>query len=590
MKIAVRASYLLTFVWTLLFAAVFFPCLSEPFLITFGDGAAVIENTSIRSLDLASVWKFFTGFEGDTYRPLTNLFYAVEFHFLRFYAPAYHGTHLLLHWINTLLIFLFLCKAGLSRTFAALATLALDIHPMRAESAIWIAQLNNLLSSFFCLLSLLSYQLFQKGNRRRWMLGSFVAFIAACLSDAAFSIGLPFVLVALDWRAPLGRRTKILSKLPFFAVTLAVFFFGVSQTLRSGALFDGVNLVFLGYSLIYHAAMFFVPVMLSSFHPRPVMDGSMIIAAGLAVVLGVLIWRMRRKHPDLFFGAFFFTVLFAPKAMSHLWIGQASFFSDHDSYLPAVGLIFLSASYLNKVVSDSKTRRALLIIVYSAWVLWLSWVTMARTATFKSDIHIWADVLKSYPRSETALFGRGRAHFLARRYDESIADFEGALRENPDNVMARLHIGDAQLRAGKSDAAEQTFAQIADRFPDNAESWSRLGELEMARGKGAAAKIKFETALSKDPKNWRAHTGLGGLAMQAEDLETALVELGKATDMHPASVLPYVRSFVVHTLLGRKEEAARHFQNVLKWEEDGEVIVAMFREEFKRAGSQEAGS
>ncbi|HET6991735.1 MAG TPA: hypothetical protein VFJ43_10445, partial [Bacteroidia bacterium] len=66
-------------------------------------------------------------------------------------------TNLLLHIINTSLVFIFIKRLSGRKDRALLVALFFGIQPMHAESVLWISERKDLLYTLFLLLSLLSY-------------------------------------------------------------------------------------------------------------------------------------------------------------------------------------------------------------------------------------------------------------------------------------------------------------------------------------------------------------------------------------------------------------------------------------------------
>ena len=72
-------------------------------------------------------------------------------------------------------------------------------HPLHVQSVAWIAERKDVLSTFFALLSLLSYaNIMPKDNRRRQLLAR-LDFFALGLMAKPMVVTLPFVMLLLDF-------------------------------------------------------------------------------------------------------------------------------------------------------------------------------------------------------------------------------------------------------------------------------------------------------------------------------------------------------------------------------------------------------
>src|SRR5262249_17979906 len=71
---------------------------------------------------------------------------------------GFHLTSVILHAVNSALVFLFL-QLATSRTLPSLfVALFFAWHPLRVESVTWVSERKDVLSAFFFLLTLISYQ------------------------------------------------------------------------------------------------------------------------------------------------------------------------------------------------------------------------------------------------------------------------------------------------------------------------------------------------------------------------------------------------------------------------------------------------
>ncbi|HEU4775797.1 MAG TPA: LytR C-terminal domain-containing protein [Telluria sp.] len=124
------------------------------------------------------------------------------------------------------------------------------------------------------------------------------------------------------------------------------------------------------------------------------------------------------------------------------------------------------------------------------------------------------------PWAEQA-YRSGRAHHLARQYEQARVDYEDALRVLPGHVNARNGLAVLAAEQGQLDTAiEHWEALTAGRSGvDSAFLFSNLGYAYFLRGDLARAQASLEHACLQDPLNYRAwhHLGnvLGGLGQSA---------------------------------------------------------------------------
>ena len=157
MKAAQQSKNIIVLQVTILVAAVIFTYLNvfNAGFISWDDAVYVANNPDIRSFANASKW--FSSFYMGNYHPLTMVSYAIAF-MIGNTAPAqYHITNIILHAINSLMLYAFLNNRQGNRWVAFCVAMLLAIHPVQTECVSWVAELKNVLSGFFFIGSMWLY-------------------------------------------------------------------------------------------------------------------------------------------------------------------------------------------------------------------------------------------------------------------------------------------------------------------------------------------------------------------------------------------------------------------------------------------------
>ena len=177
-----------------------------------------------------------------TYQPLAWILLETEYLAWGLNPKGYHLASLALHAINAVL-FYFLIRTLVSRSLpeiqagrswaisltSGLAAALFAVHPLRVEVVAWASCQPYLPCAGFSLMAVLTYLRGWQDNRRRlaWLSASVVLF-AAALGSKAVPVGLPLVLVILDFsvlnRSGAGRSVLRVSveKLPYVVLATAV--------------------------------------------------------------------------------------------------------------------------------------------------------------------------------------------------------------------------------------------------------------------------------------------------------------------------------------------------------------------------------
>ncbi len=118
--------------------------------VEFDDREYVIQNAQIHGGVTAEAvqWAFTTGYAANWF-PLTWISFMLDFEIWELDPAGYHATNLLLHILNTLLLFGVLESMTRSRWRSAFVAALFALHPLHVESVAWVAERKDVLSTFF---------------------------------------------------------------------------------------------------------------------------------------------------------------------------------------------------------------------------------------------------------------------------------------------------------------------------------------------------------------------------------------------------------------------------------------------------------
>src|SRR5579862_519332 len=123
--------------------------------------------TGLNSANCA--WAF-NGFHDSNWIPLTWLSLMLDSELFGRGPAGYHVTNVVLHAVNTLLVFWFLARATGMLARSAFVAALFAWHPLHVESVAWIAERKDVLSILFGMLSLIAYVRYATLDRKRGLL------------------------------------------------------------------------------------------------------------------------------------------------------------------------------------------------------------------------------------------------------------------------------------------------------------------------------------------------------------------------------------------------------------------------------------
>jgi len=510
-------------------AWVYWPAAHNLFL--FWDDMDCLKRAMLdRSFTLDRVWTILTSPYLSNYHPLTTLSHALACRLWGMNPAPHHVVNLLLHTINTGLVAAFVwILFGASRAFdareklavAAFVTLAFAIHPLQVESVAWMAELKTLLCASFSLACLIAYV---KGAR----VATAVLFALALLSKA-MAVPLPAVMLLVDYyplrrEAKTGWRELVKEKVPLFAMgavagVIAIMAqAGRHATMSLQQLSVAARCLVAARGIVFYVWKLFWPVALSPYYPLEgtisLRETEFSVSVVLCVVVsGLAVWQWRR-WPGLFVAWFAYLALVTPTSGIVQAGGQAA--ADRYMYLPLLPLL-LGVGWGMVFAWREFTpfgRLALVVMLVCNFTFW-GLKTRAQIGVWQDDEALWGAVLAYFPQSARAnenmamaLARQGRADeaepfanyavqtnpkdpmFRTTRglinlsrhcYDEALADFEVALRSDPDMVVARYDLACALSRLGRTQDALVALREAVSRDAEYASLAQRDEDLANLR-------------------------------------------------------------------------------------------------------------
>ena len=209
--------------------------------INYDDNLYVTENDSIQSgLSIRGLVGVLTDTRTGNWHPVTMISHAVDWELFGQNAGGHHWHNLVLHAINTVLLFLLLNQMTGAIWRSAMVAALFAIHPINVESVAWVSERKNVLSTFFWFLTMLFYVWYVRKPGWKRYLPVFVCFALGLMSKPML-VTLPFVMLLMDYwplnRTAIDTQSKteeplplqsakarlsflILEKIPLFILTI----------------------------------------------------------------------------------------------------------------------------------------------------------------------------------------------------------------------------------------------------------------------------------------------------------------------------------------------------------------------------------
>ncbi len=336
----------------LLTLLVYFPSLINGF--TNWDDNEYINNPFVNNLSLAGVVKTFSIYFSGNYHPLTLISLGLD-HMIGGNNPfIYHFTNLLLHLLNTLLVFLLVKRLTQNNLLALLTFILFGVHTLHVESVAWVSERKDVLYSFFYLASLIIYTSYASG-RKGVFYGLSILFFLLSLLAKGQAIMLVVILPLIDYVK--GRKwfsLKVLSeKIPFFLLSLLFILIAFRAQESANAIDYSYftrpeRFAFASFGMAQYLIKSILPLGLSAYYPYPprLLSGGIpsfywlyIISLPIFLTGSYFLFKRSRIYA---FGLCMFFLNLLP-LLQLIPVGGAMM-ADRYFYMPSVGLLLCLAA------------------------------------------------------------------------------------------------------------------------------------------------------------------------------------------------------------------------------------------------------
>ncbi|HVM50683.1 MAG TPA: tetratricopeptide repeat protein [Candidatus Acidoferrum sp.] len=557
----------------LLVVGVFLPSIQNGF-IDVDDAGYISQNVHVcQGFSWDGLGWAFTNVVGGSWHPLTWLSIMLDCQLFGTRPAGHHAIDLLLHALNTVLLFLALQRmTGASGRSAFVAAL-FGVHPLHVESVAWAAERKDTLSTLFWMLTLLTYARYtelskaQSPRAARFYRFTLLFFVCGLMSKPML-VTLPLVLLLLDWW-PLGRGFSpalFREKQPFLLLGLAVGVLTLFSQEEVGALSPLTDLGFRArvvnaiLSYLRYLAQMAWPLRLALFYPLP-RAFPIWPAAGvvlLLVALSLLALWTSRTRPYLAVGWLWYLVTLLP-VIGLIQVGQQSH-ADRYTYIPSIGVFTLLVWGIHDLTRGWRFQR----LVLSALGLAIALPCIALT---RRQLRYWKDSQALFSHALTVTQDNVLAHdilgsLLVRegRLDEGIPHLEVALKLAPSYARVHNDLGAALGKKGHDDQAMAQFQEALQLDPKLADAHRNLALALEKQGRLDEAIGQLRLAVALKPEFPEAHRNLGIMLGKQGRLPEAAASLGEAVRLAPADAEAQCSLGITLGKLGRLDEALEHLE------------------------------
>jgi tetratricopeptide (TPR) repeat protein len=475
----------------------------------------------------------------------TDLSYTLNYLIAKDNPFSYHLTNLILHALNTILVFVFL-EIFFNTESSFLGAILFAVHPIHVEAVAWITARVYLFTALFILLTYILYnkatntfnnknQSFPSIDIRKYLL-CLLIFSYYIIRNYYFYFLIPFFLILSDiifnrWR----RNWKWW--IPFVVITLIRLILlqnTISARVYTAARELGSEVSLrnpipaLIYSLFFHFGLLVWPGRLTLYH-QPILFLWPIITLGAVVLVAIICTAFLkfRKAKEIFFALSLFILFLAP---TYSPITISTLVAERYAYFPSIALSIFVAFFYNHYASKSNAlKRNFLFLLFFIIVVY-SVRSIIRNEDWKSQSRLW------------------RATLLA----------------SPNSAWARINMGYVYQQEGNIEAAIREYNKAISLKPNFLEAYNNLGTAYQLIGKPQEAIAVYNKILEIDPKFVKVYNNLGVIYNELGNLEEAIAVYKKAIEIAPGYAYAYYNLSRIYERIGKPKESIAAYKKAVE--------------------------
>jgi len=498
------------------------------------------------------------------YRPVVILSYMLDYKIWGLNAKGFHYTNILLHSINSVLLFLiifFLCD---DLFFSFCCGLIFSVHPVQSESVIWISGRTDLFGVLFFFSSFYLYLLY-KNKKNKTVLALSLLFYAFGVLSKEFAIILPALLLCFDYIYSEKKDKTIFLNYPLYSYFLIGFSYFILRKavlnisnpfFNQGSALDRVY-TFIFSGIPYYFSKLVFPYNLNVYIDFQIQKFRLSNLIILILAICACMFFLKKYYNKISSLAVLFICFLIISIIPFSNVLPFSLAPDSEIsvaerflYLTSSAFCFLIARiiFLFKRVF---LRKTIVILTVISYIVLLN----IRITDWLNEETLLSKSLKNYPDSKLMLNKLGDIYENRGKFKEAMIYYEKVYLMNYRYIGVNNNIGAVYMKTGDYDKALKYFEDEIFFNGENAVVYNNMG-------------------LAFFYKNM---------------IRESLANFSKALQIYPGYCEAYNNTGVVFASINKTEEAERFFNYALSISPDYEAPkknLGLLRESVRRNYSE----
>lgn len=512
----------------------------------------------------------------------------------------FHFTNILLHVINTLLVFWFVWLLIGRLEISIITSLLFGLGAVHVESVAWLSERKDVLYSTFFIASLIAYTFYAKHNKGKFYILAIFLFILSLLSKGQ-AVSLAVSIIAIDLF--LGRSFKdkkvIFEKIPFFVLALIFGIIAIQaqkvgnalHTTDSYAFYKRIG--FAGYAFTQYLIKLIIPTNLAAIYPYPDIVNKGIPNYYWLFLIPSLLFAYAffytfKRNKLISFGIAFFIINIV-LLLQLLPVGSA-ILADRYTYIPSIGIHLLTAYFIVMLASKQNKYKTLVYSMLAVYLVAMGFVSFNRCKIWESSRTLWDDTIEKSPKAVVAWNNRGSEKDRSKDHEGAISDFTRAIVLKPDYTHAFYNRGTSKksLAAIKKDTTILRSAindfnksleldeNLIEAYHNRGLAYENFSDYMQLPAKKHEFLLKalddYNITIKSNPKYQNSLVNRGVIKGKLNQLDSAIVDFNRAIDLDPDNASAYSNRGLAKDNKGDTDGAIADYTIAI--EKDPEFVTA----------------
>ncbi|MDX9703524.1 MAG: tetratricopeptide repeat protein [Candidatus Auribacterota bacterium] len=501
----------------------------------YDDKSFIVDNRPVKEWLFSRPWDFFIKPEvavwSGIYRPLRTLSFAIDYQLFGLNPVGYHCENVLLHCINTLLVFSILSVLLACTKKGFLGALLFAVHPVQLEAVSWISSRGDLLFALFVLISFKWYISMTDDERIKWtsISGLLLLYIFALLSKetaiAFFPVVISYDILIMCCQKKINlyymvkKRLKIYLSIAGISLLYLIIRFNLFESVSQKPYWGGSvksNILTMLEATLYYFKIIFYPVKLSiDYSNYPIIysfaDIRLIMPVLFYTAVALLcFYALRRKdYPFILFAGIF--VLFLLPSWNIFPI--SAIIAERFLYVSLIGVAAVAGCVLYTICFENHTifQRKICFLTVLFIFLCLSFLSIYRNSHWFSNYTIWKACVDVFPGNYKGHINLGTEYEEKGEHYKAISENIKLLVVKPHHATAHYNLGNIYWRLGLFDKSRAAFLTAIRYNPEYWQAMNNLGSLYVDKMWYDEAERVFLQLIVKNPDYPKAHFNLASI-------------------------------------------------------------------------------